>query len=291
MKKELSVLIPTYNCFCGDLVHSMHHILEQETKKLEGFRYEIIVVDDGSTDKEMIEKNQDIKELSNVNYIIREKNVGRASIRNFLAQQAQYEWLLFLDGDIMVERTRFIEKYLDTDFHVIVGGLQVYDRNRSLGNNLRFLYELKYQYYHGAAKRQEQPYKEFRTINFLVQRDIMLRISFDEEFKHYGYEDVLFGKQLKEAGIRIHHISNPVMMIDFEDNPTFVSKTEESLRTLHQFRNELKGYSTLLKYEWMKPLFLPLYYLIGKLIRWNLTGNNPRLSLFNIYKLLYYSSL
>ena len=291
MKKELSVLIPTYNCFCGDLVHSMHHILEQETKKLEGFRYEIIVVDDGSTDKEMIEKNQDIKELSNVNYIIREKNVGRASIRNFLAQQAQYEWLLFLDGDIMVERTRFIEKYLDTDFHVIVGGLQVYDRNRSLGNNLRFLYELKYQYYHGAAKRQEQPYKEFRTINFLVQRDIMLRISFDEEFKHYGYEDVLFGKQLKEAGIRIHHISNPVMMIDFEDNPTFVSKTEESLRTLHQFRNELKGYSTLLKYEWLKPLLLPLYYLIGKLIRWNLTGNNPRLSLFNIYKLLYYSSL
>ena len=233
----------------------------------------------------------DIKELSNVNYIIREKNVGRASIRNFLAQQAQYEWLLFLDGDIMVERTRFIEKYLDTDFHVIVGGLQVYDRNRSLGNNLRFLYELKYQYYHGAAKRQEQPYKEFRTINFLVQRDIMLRIPFDEEFKHYGYEDVLFGKQLKEAGIRIHHISNPVMMIDFEDNPTFVSKTEESLRTLHQFRNELKGYSTLLKYEWMKPLLLPLYYLIGKLIRWNLTGNNPRLSLFNIYKLLYYSSL
>ena len=233
----------------------------------------------------------DIKELSNVNYIIRDKNVGRASIRNFLAQQAQYEWLLFLDGDIMVERTRFIEKYLDTDFHVIVGGLQVYDRNRSLGNNLRFLYELKYQYYHGAAQRQEQPYKEFRTINFLIQRDILLRIPFDENFKHYGYEDVLFGKQLKEAGIRIHHISNPVMMIDFEDNPTFISKTEESLRTLHQFRNELKGYSTLLKYEWMKPLLLPMYYLIGKLIRWNLTGNNPRLFLFNLYKLLYYSRL
>lgn len=80
----------------------------------------------------------DIKELSNVNYIIREKNIGRAAIRNFLAQQAQYEWLLFLDGDIMVERTRFIEKYLDTDFHVIVGGIQVYDRNRLAGQQLAF---------------------------------------------------------------------------------------------------------------------------------------------------------
>lgn len=291
MKKELSVLIPTYNCFCGDLVHSLHHILEMETKKTEGFRYEIIVADDGSTDKEIIQKNIDIKDLSHVNYIIREKNVGRACIRNFLAQQSKYEWLLFLDGDIMVERTRFIEKYLDTDFHVIVGGLQVYDRNRSMENNLRFLYELRYQYYHSASKRQEEPYKEFHTVNFLVQRDIILQHPFDEQFKHYGYEDVLFGKRLQEAGIRIHHISNPVMMTEFDDNETFVNKTEESLRTLHEFRKELKGYSTLLKYEWMKPLMKPLYYVVGKPIRWNLKGNNPRLSLFNIYKLLYYCSL
>ena len=291
MKKELSVLIHTYNCFCGDLVHSLHHILELEVKKGNGFRYEIIVADDGSTDKSMIEQNLDIKNLSNVNYIIREENVGRACIRNFLAQQAQYQWLLFLDGDIMVERTRFIEKYLDTDFHVIAGGLQVYDRNRSLGNNLRFLYEKRYLYKHGISYRQQNPYKEFHTVNFLVERDIMLRIPFDEEFKDYGYEDVLFGKQLKEAGITIHHMANPVIMIHFDENPVTVDKVEESLRTLHKFKDELSGYSTLLRYTWLKPLLKPLFYIIGKPIQWNLKGNNPKLSLLNIYKLLYYSSL
>lgn len=291
MKKELSVLIPTYNCFCGNLVYSLYNMLELEKRKIDNFLYEIIVADDGSTNKDMIKRNLYIKELSHVNYIIREKNVGRAAIRNFLAQQAHFKWLLFLDGDIMLERTNFIEKYLYTDFNVIIGGLQVYDRNHSLQNNLRFLYELKYQYYHGVDHRQKQPYKEFRTINFLVQRDILLHIPFNEQFKHYGYEDVLFGKKLKDAGIQIHHIFNPIIIIDFEDNPTFINKTEEALRTLHQFRNELKGYSTLLKYEWMKPLLLPMYYLIGKIIRRNLTGNNPRLFLFYIYKLLYYNSI
>jgi hypothetical protein len=119
----------------------------------------------------------------------------------------------------------------------------------------------------------------------------MLRIPFDEEFKDYGYEDVLFGKQLKEAGITIHHMANPVMMIHFDENPVTVDKVEESLRTLHKFKDELSGYSTLLRYTWLKPLLKPLYYIIGKPIQWNLKGNNPKLSLLNIYKLLYYSSL
>ena len=135
----------------------------------------------------------------------------------------------------LYERTRFIEKYLDTDFHVIAGGLQVYDRNRSLGNNLRFLYEKRYLYKHGISYRQQNPYKEFHTVNFLVERDIMLRIPFDEEFKDYGYEDVLFGKQLKEAGITIHHMANPVMMIHFDENPVTVSFTDKTAGMEKQF--------------------------------------------------------
>ena len=291
MKKELSILIPTYNCTCNDLVHSLHHIMELEEKKDYGLKYEIIVADDGSSDKSTIEKNSDIKELSNVNYIIREENVGRACIRNFLAQQAQYNWLLFLDGDIMVERTRFIEKYLNTDFRVTVGGLQVYDHNRAYTNNLRYKYEKKYQSRYGAAEREKNPYKNFRTTNFLIKRDVIIQHPFDENIKNYGYEDVLFGKRLQESGIPIHHINNPAILTEFEDNNVFIDKIEESLHTLHEFRRELKGYSTLLKYEWLKPLALPLYYIIGKPIRYNLSGNNPRLFLFNLYKLLYYSKI
>ena len=265
--------------------------MELEVKKDDRLKFEIIVADDGSTDKSMVESNLPIQELTNVRYIIREENVGRACIRNFLAQQAQYRWLLFLDGDIMVERTRFIEKYLNTDFRVTVGGLQVYDRNRAYTNNLRYKYEKKYQSRYGAAEREKNAYKNFRTTNFLIKRDVIIQHPFDENIKNYGYEDVLFGKRLQESGIPIHHINNPAILTEFEDNNVFIDKIEESLHTLHEFRRELKGYSTLLKYEWLKPLALPLYYIIGKPIRYNLSGNNPRLFLFNLYKLLYYSKI
>ena len=42
MKKELSVLIPTYNSNCSDLVFSVHGMLKQLN-----IPYEIVVADDG----------------------------------------------------------------------------------------------------------------------------------------------------------------------------------------------------------------------------------------------------
>ena len=286
MKKELSVLIPTYNSNCSDLVFSVHGMLKQMN-----IPYEIIVADDGSTDEESVNSNRSIEKLENVKYIIRKENVGRACIRNFLAQQAQYKWLLFLDADVTIDRSRFIQKYLEQDFDVILGGIIVVKRVKKLENNLRYIVESKYMESSTTAKRLRKQAKEFHTANFLVRKDIILKVPFNENFKHYGYEDVLFGKELNANGYHIHHINNPVTLIDFEENERFVEKTEESLRTLHEFKNELKGYSVLLKYAWLKPVLKPLYHIIGKPIRNNLAGNNPKVSLFNIYKLLYYCNL
>ena len=286
MKKELSVLIPTYNSNCSDLVFSVHGMLKQMN-----IPYEIIVADDGSTDEESVNSNRSIEKLENVKYIIRKENVGRACIRNFLAQQAQYKWLLFLDADVTIDRSRFIQKYLEQDFDVILGGIIVVKRVKKLENNLRYIVESKYMESSTTAKRLRKQAKEFHTANFLVRKDIILKVPFNENFKHYGYEDVLFGKELNANGYHIHHINNPVTLIDFEENERFVEKTEESLRTLHEFKNELKGYSALLKYAWLKPVLKPLYHIIGKPFRNNLAGNNPKVSLFNIYKLLYYCNL
>ena len=286
MKKGLSVLIPTYNSNCSDLVFSVHGMLKQMN-----IPYEIIVADDGSTDEESVNSNRSIEKLENVKYIIRKENVGRACIRNFLAQQAQYKWLLFLDADVTIDRSRFIQKYLEQDFDVILGGIIVVKRVKKLENNLRYIVESKYMESSTTAKRLRKQAKEFHTANFLVRKDIILKVPFNENFKHYGYEDVLFGKELNANGYHIHHINNPVTLIDFEENERFVEKTEESLRTLHEFKNELKGYSALLKYAWLKPVLKPLYHIIGKPIRNNLAGNNPKVSLFNIYKLLYYCNL
>ena len=141
--------------------------------------------------------------------------------------------------------------------------------------------------------------KEFESdgADFFIRRDLMLSHPFDERFRHYGYEDVLFGKQMEQHAIPIVHIDNPLSFEIFETNADFVSKTEEGLRTLHQFRDELQGYSRLLtwssstKVSLLRPLIRLCHSLFGKSIRQELTGTRPSLLLFKLYKLGYYLSL
>ena len=63
MINSLSILIPTYNNVCLELVRDLQAqaSILSSTNDLE---YEILVADDGSTDKNTIEKNREINELN-----------------------------------------------------------------------------------------------------------------------------------------------------------------------------------------------------------------------------------
>jgi len=292
MKKELSILLPTYECLCVELVKELHRQCEQCA-----IQYEIVVADDGSKNRSCVEKNCEIEQLSNVVYLKEKVNRGRAAIRNLLARYAQYEWLLFCDGDMGLENPMFIQNYCNAEGSVVYGGYTIGSRKGVTQHNLRYEYEKDFEPNHSAEKRRQHPYHDFHTSNFLVRRSIMLDHPFDERFRHYGYEDVFWGKVLLSNGIFIAHINNPLCFIDFENNPNFVEKTEESLRTLNDFSEELTDYSGLLKLtQKLKKLhLLPMvnfsYKTVGQLLRNNLTGNNPWLFLFFIYKLMYFVHL
>jgi len=71
----------------------------------------------------LVEENRTIENLPHVRYIIREKNVGRSAIRNFLVSQAKGDRLLFIDGDLSLNNPSFIRNYLQTEGDVVVGGI------------------------------------------------------------------------------------------------------------------------------------------------------------------------
>lgn len=294
MINSLSILIPTYNYVCTELAES----LQAQAASLPDLEYEIIVADDGSTHHSTIEGNQTINDLENCRYIERKENVGRAAIRNFLAQQARYPWLLFIDSDLKVDNPNFIRNYIQSNGEVIVGGLKIGGDPIYLNGNLRYHYEKACERKHDYEHRKKMGNKEFRTTNFLICKDIVESTPFDENFRYYGYEDVLFGKAICQKGHTITHIDNPIVLDDYETSYQFILKTEEACRTLYQFRNELKGYSKLIAYSEfihrmivVKPLLNRLFPLIGLHIKSRLTGNKPSILWFNIYKLLYYIHL
>ena len=289
--QALSILIPTYNDRCVRLVDS----LRQQTEAV-GITYEILVGDDGSTDAAVIADNQQIGQWPCCRYLRQSINSGRAAIRNFLVREAQYDYVLFIDSDMTVISDQFISRYLSAvcDSAVIDGGVSIDGDPSVLSGNLRYLYECAEAPKHTAPERQKNPWQHLHTANLLVRRDLMLRYPFDERFRHYGYEDVLLGKTFRQHRIAIEHIDNPVGFSTFESNPDFVAKTEEGLRTLSQFRNDLRGYSRMLTFVsgihipavlWLIRLWHRLFW---KAERRNLCGSRPSLFLFKLYRLGYF---
>lgn len=290
MIKSLSILMPSYNNTCYDLVEALHK--QAESINCSDFKYEIIVADDGSTDLSAVEQNTKINELSNCRYIIRKENAGRAAIRNFLARQAKGEYLLFLDSDRRVCNNDFISRYMELDgAEVACGGLRIGGDAGQLSHNLRYRMEKKYEPRNTASLRQQREYQNFNTSNFITRRDILINIPFDERFRRYGYEDVMWGKQLHDNNIRIWHVDNPIMLDEFETNDDFVRKMETGMQTLHQFKRELRDYSSVIKAEeklnrlHLTALYKLIFYASKNFIRKNLAGKHPAVPLLNIYKL------
>lgn len=283
----LSILIPTYNCVCFTLVES----LQRQAEGL-GMPYEIIVADDGSRDQVGILANLKINELPHCRYLLRHENVGRAAIRNVLVREAQGDLLLMMDADGAVVSPSFLMDYIEAAGRadVVCGGVTHPRECPDPTRRLRWKYERHYEDVHGCVS------PEFRSFCFLMHRRVATAVPFDEQYRHYGYEDVQFGRDLQRAGFSLLSIPNPLLNTDIEPSPVFLRKTEEALRTACSMQAQL-GQSVMLlrlyrRVAWVGPLLRVGYRLLGGLLRRHLTqSSNPRLPLFSLYRLLYFSSL
>lgn len=284
---ELSIVIPTYNQECSQLAQALH----SQAQQVDGFRFEIIVAEDGSTDASTIAANSRIDQLSGCRHIVRQENVGRSAIRNFLAGEARYPWLLFIDSRMQLGSDTFLANYLSHSAPDLVYGGYTVREDPLLRHNLRYLYERGYQERHPASMRRQAPYKDFHTSNFMVRKTLLEKCPFDERFQHYGYEDVLYGKQLEQLGAKIEHIDNPVLFDKFESNERFMEKTDEALATLRLFRDELSGYSRMIQLtdklrRWHLLWAVRLSYrCFGQRWRQKCVGNDPSMRTFNLYRL------
>lgn len=285
----ISILIPTYNYNCVSLVSDIH----QQAERLK-FSYEILVADDYS-DEIYKEKNRIINKLPHCKYIELEENIGRARIRNYLGRIAQFDYLLFMDCDAEVVHRDFIKRYLEARHlgKVVYGGLLHPEVLPSKEVSLAYIYEKNAEPKNTAEKRSLNPYKVFRTFNFMIDRITFLNHQFDEAITKYGHEDTLFGKSLERDKIEIIHIDNPLLNCGLDTNIKVLKKTEESLNTLFEIREKVGESSNVLKaYRKLENWHLTgitsyLFKMTSNIIRKNLLSSHPILHLFAFYKLGY----
>ena len=293
--EALSILIPVYNWDCTQLIKDLHF------QGLElGMPYEIIIADDCSTDKDLQAKSRLVAEThENCRYFALPHNIGRAAIRNYLADRSQYDTLLFLDCDSAVKDKLFLKKYVEAadKASVVCGGLIHPDEIPQKGMELRYLYEKSAAFERSAGFRSQNPYLRFTSFSFLIEKSVFMSIRFDETYVRYGYEDVQFGHELERNGISILHIDNPMAHLGLEGSESYLNKTRQAVSNAFEHKDEigdssklLTNYNRVLKFR-MRWVFKMIWAFFQKSMERNLLGPKPKLKVFSLYKLCYISVL
>lgn len=286
----LSICIPHFNFINQNLLVTLFSQCKQA-----GINFEILIADDASKP----ENKGYLKAFTEAEFrlFFLEENIGRAAIRNFLAQQAKFKYLLFLDADAEIIHDGFISNYMHQlkDEEIVCGG-RVYAKEISRPD-----YFLHHKY---GSKVEQYAQAQFQTNNFLIPKAFFSALSFDERIKSYGYEDVLFGLQAKKLGFSIKQIDNPVKHIQLKTNQEFVDDLEHALENLNKLIKAgicddlTSEVSVASFYQKLKKYRLNFFLSIGhdavqKKLRAILFLNIPigTISLIALYKLYYYHSL
>ena len=284
----ISILIPTYNQPCLELVEEMRRQAEALSAP-----YEIIVADDGSTDTATLLANQQIASLPHCRCLSPGKNLGPARIRNFLADAAREPYLLFLDADTFPVRDHFLVDYFikAAANRVICGGFQ-YERTTHLAMcPLRYRYGIRVEE-RSAEARNRSPYSQFISMSFLIDRRLFERVRFSERM-HFGYEDTYWGMMLEREGVEILHIDNPVWHHTRDTAEGYLDKIRRSVRNLAANRDLLQSHVRLLRWQQkvhalrLEGMVAFLFTCFRKRLERNLKGKTPSLRLFAFYKLGY----
>ena len=193
----ISVVIPTYN---------RKPILEKCLKALEKQQlnddiisnYEIVLVDDGSTDGTLEWLQENKKKFPHV-CAFSQDHLGPAAARNLGVTKAKGDIIIFIDSDLVVTET-----FLQCHANALVKG------EKKLGSDRLFTY--------GAVINTcnfdhptSEPYKitdfsaaYFATGNVAIARKWLEKAGlFDTGFQLYGWEDLELGVRLKELGLTL----------------------------------------------------------------------------------------
>jgi glycosyltransferase involved in cell wall biosynthesis len=288
----LSICIPVYNYDIGRLVKDLHH---QAVKT--GYPFEILAMDDASV--EAFRGKNRIIDLPDMRYIQLNENIGRAKIRNRLAEEAKYPYLLFMDCDSAVSSLSYIENYIPffKQQTVCYGGRQYINIEPEDSTYLRWKYGMERESI-PASERRKNPNAGFCSNNFLIHKDLYEKVKFDENIVGYGHEDTLFGLELLGRNITIRHIDNPLIHLGLESASDFLKKTENGIVNLHRIEMLLRqkypefiAHSRLMRSKLALQKFhvtgfaTMVFHKLRQPMKQYLLGKKPSLKIFDLYRL------
>ena len=185
----ISVIIPVYN---GSkyLNQCLDALMKSSYRQ-----FEIIVVDDASTDDSV-----DICRKKGITVLQMPHQSGPAAARNYGAQKAQGEILLFVDSDVLVQQetiTRVAADLMNNpDIAAVFGS---YDDSPDASD---FLSQFRNLFHHFIHQNSHREAKTFWTGCGAINKAIFFQLKgFDEDW--FSIEDIELGHRIWNNGYRI----------------------------------------------------------------------------------------
>jgi glycosyltransferase involved in cell wall biosynthesis len=282
-----SIVIPTYNRL--PILQKCLLALEVQTLDAQIVTdYEIIVVDDGSTDGTIEWLKASTAQLPHLK-IYEQAHKGASAARNLGVEQAQGDTIVFIDSDIVVMPT-FLQCHAD----------MLLQAQARLGDDRVFTYGAVI----NTANFEEptaEPYKildfsnaYFATTNVAIARHWLMEVGlFDLDFDLYGWEDLELGVRLKNQGIEmikcpaaVGYHWHPAFSLDriprlieqelergkmgvifYKKHPTLDVKIMIQMTVFHRILWNILSLGGLLNERTMEPL-----------LKWTIERNNPQLA-------------
>jgi glycosyltransferase involved in cell wall biosynthesis len=195
-----SVVIPTYN---------RRPILEKCLRALEDQQYdtaayEVVVVDDGSTDG-TIEWLRDNPAFPHIK-LFSQEHLGPSAARNLGVERANGDWIVFIDSDLVV-----------TPGFLAAHAVALQTAQQQTGHDRQFTYGRVINTANFDDPTAE-PYKVtdfsaayFATGNVAIAKHWLTDVGlFDTGFQLYGWEDLELGVRLKQQGLQLIKVPEAV---------------------------------------------------------------------------------
>jgi GT2 family glycosyltransferase len=194
----IGVVIPTYNR--SDVLVSCLQHLERQTRQ----DFEVVVVDDGSTDstRALLEEYQ--RETPLHLRIIHQNNSGPARARN-VAASALHAPICLMIGDDILASPWFVSTHLELHRtkpaqHVVGLGLTRWcDSGQTVTAFMRWLEDSGLQFAYKELLDGARPnWKHFYTSNLSMKTQFLLENPFNESFAKAAAEDTELGYRLEQ---------------------------------------------------------------------------------------------
>jgi len=261
----ISVVIPTYNRL--PILRQCLQALEAQNVQAPLQRYEVVLVDDGSTDDTVRWLDNNATSFPHVR-LIRQDHGGPALGRNRGVEASRGDVIVFIDSDLVVT----------PDFLVCHAKALELRWARS-GNRLCFTYGAVINTANFESPTSE-PHKlrdlswaYFATGNVAIDRQLLEDTGlFDPAFRLYGWEDLELGERLRRQGVKLVRCPeavgyhwHPALSLDQIPDLARVERERARMGLVFFRKHPIRRVRFIIQFTWLHRLLWELLTLGGLL--------------------------